>query len=147
MRCAMQCNQNRQCRTFDYDQLSLICRLFEGEFSTGTVLNNPTSLSSSRIGGILYDTTDTLQQYSSYNQSCDQCGIGVNRYLQCINNTCQCPPHTYWNGQMCLNQVYNGSQCNYSSACRQDFNLTCSNQTNTCIGPKAATVGGTVSLA
>ena len=130
--CAMQCNQNRQCRTFDYDQSSLVCRLFEGEFSTGTVLNNST-LSSSRVGSIVYDTTDTLQSYSAYNQNCDKCGNGINRYLQCINNSCQCPPNTYWNGQMCLNQLYNRSICNYPLDCRQDLNLTCSNRTKTCI--------------
>lgn len=139
LRCAMKCNQNRQCRTFDYDQASLVCRIFEGEISTGSILNNSVSLVSSRIGSIRYNTTDTLEQYSSYNQTCNQCGIGVNRYLQCINNTCQCPPHTYWNGQICLNQVYNGSYCTSSPACRQDFNLTCFNQTSTCIA-------GTVSL-
>jgi hypothetical protein len=142
LQCAIQCNQNRQCRTFDYDQSSLVCRQFEGEFLTGTVLNNSTLLSS-RIGSILYDTTDTLQFYSSYNQTCDQCGIGINRYLQCINNTCQCPPNTYWNGQMCSNQLYKGAICNYSSACRPDLNLTCSTQTNTCV---VSTVAGRVSL-
>ena len=134
LQCAMYCNQNCRCRTFDYDKSSLVCRLFEGEVSTGTVLNNST-LSSSRVGSVRYSTTDTLQSYSSYNQSCDQCGLGMNRYLQCINNSCRCPPNTYWNGQICLNQLYNGSSCNYSSDCRQDLNLTCSNQTKTCIFP------------
>ena len=134
IQCVMQCNLNRRCRTCDYDESSLVCRLFEGEFSTGTVLNNQT-LSSSRVIGILYDTTDTHQSYSAYNETCDQCGMGINRYLQCINNSCQCPPNTYWNGRMCLNQQYNGSACNYPSDCRQDLNLTCSNQTRTCIFP------------
>ena len=143
LQCAMQCNQNRQCRTFDYDRLSLVCRQFEGDISTGTILSNSTALSSSRIGGIRYNTTNVLAQYSSYNQTCDQCGIGVNRYLQCINNTCQCPPHTYRNGQMCWNQVYNGSYCTSPLACRNDFNLTCFNQTSTCI---SSTIAGTVSL-
>ena len=142
LQCAMQCNQNRQCRTFDYDGSSLVCRQFEGELSTGTVLNNSTLLSS-RIGSIVYNTSDALQLYASYNQTCDRCGVGINRYLQCINNTCQCPSNTYWNGQMCSNHLYNGSNCNYSSACRQDLNLTCSSQTNTCI---VSTVAGTVSL-
>ena len=143
LRCSMQCNQNRQCRTFDYDRSSLVCRQYEGEFSTGTVLNDSIPFSS-RIGSILYNTTDTLQLYSSYNHTCDQCGIGMNRYLQCTNNTCQCPPDTYSNGQMCSNQLYNGSVCNYSSACRQDLNLTCSNRTKTCIVSRL--VAGTVSL-
>ena len=142
LRCAMQCNQNRQCRTFDYDQSSLVCRQFEGDISIGTVLNNSISLSS-RIGSVRCNTSDALQQYSSYNQTCDRCGIGINRYLQCINKTCQCPLHTYWNGQMCSNQLYNGSKCNASSACRQDLNLICFSQTNTCMVP---IVGGTVSL-
>jgi hypothetical protein len=128
----MMCNQNRQCRTFDYDQSSMICRLFEGQLSTGTILYNATLLSS-RIGAIIYNTTLASKLYSSYNQTCDQCSITGNRYLQCVNNTCQCPIHTYWNGQMCSNQLYNGSNCSPSTvSCRQDLNLTCSNQTNTC---------------
>jgi hypothetical protein len=94
LRCTMMCNQNRQCRTFDYDQSSLICRIFEGELSTGTILTNVTSLTS-RIGAIIYNTAIVPQLYSSYNQKCDQCSVGGNRYLQCINNTCQCPTHTY----------------------------------------------------
>ena len=143
LRYAMHCNQSCRCRTFDYDQSSLVCRQFEGEFSTGTVLNNSTSSSPSRVGSIRYTTTDVLQQYSAYTQSCGQCGIDVNRHLQCINNSCRCPPNTYWNGQICLNQLYNGSSCNCSSECRQDLNLTCSNQTKTCIVPR---VEGNVSF-
>ncbi len=133
LQCSMMCNQNRQCRTFDYDQSSLICRLFEGELSTGTILYNTTSLTS-RIGAIIYNTTIVPGLYSSYNQTCDQCSISGNRYLQCLNGTCQCPIHTYWNSQICSNQLYNGSNCSSSTlSCRQDLNLTCSNQTNSCI--------------
>ncbi|CAF1077798.1 unnamed protein product [Adineta steineri] len=95
LRCSMLCNQNRQCRTFDYDLSSLVCRLFGSEYSTGTILTNASSLTS-RIGAILYNTTTTSQFYSAYNQTCDQCNTGDNRYLQCINNTCRCPLHTYW---------------------------------------------------
>lgn len=142
VQCAMQCNQNVRCRTCDYDKSSRVCRLFEGEFSTGTLLNNST-LSSSRVISILHDTADAHQSYSAYNETCDQCGVGINRYLQCINNTCQCPPNTYWNGRICLNQKYNGSSCNFSSECRQDLNLTCSTQTRTCTVSKPA---GTDSL-
>ncbi|CAF0789528.1 unnamed protein product [Adineta steineri] len=130
-RCSMLCNQNRQCRTFDYDQSSLVCRLFESEYSTGTILTNSSSFTS-RIGAILYNTTATSQFYSVYNQTCDHCSTGSNRYLQCINNTCQCPLNTYWNGQKCLNQVYDGSNCSSTLSCRQDLNLTCYPQTNTC---------------
>ena len=131
LRCAMQCNQNRQCRTFDYDSSSLDCRLFEGDISTGTVLNHSIP-SSSRIGSIRLSTPDALEQYASHNQTCDRCGLGVNRYLQCTSDRCQCPVHTYWNGQICSNQLYNGSACNSSSECRQDLNLTCSSTTKTC---------------
>ena len=130
----MKCNEDRQCRTFDYDQSSRLCRIFEGEFSTGNVITT-SSLSSSRIGAIRYNTTDTAQSFLSYNKTCEHCSNGGNRYLQCMNNRCQCPPNTYWNGQMCLNQLYNGSNCSYtmSTTCREDLNLTCWNQTNTCV--------------
>ena len=130
IRCTMQCNQNRRCRTFDYDSSSLVCRLFEGQFSTGTVLHNET-LPSSRIGAILFNTDAKI--YSSYNQTCDQCNMGSNRYLECINGSCQCPLNNFWNGETCLNQLYDGSNCNFSlPSCRQDFNLSCSSATNTC---------------
>ena len=98
---AQQCNQNRPCRTFDYDRVSGVCRLFEGEFSTGTIMTNGTS-SPSRIGYMVY----TADLFASYNQTCDQCSEASNRYLQCLNNVCQCLPNTYWDGQMCLNQLF-----------------------------------------
>lgn len=130
--CSMMCNLNRQCRTFDYDQLSLICRLFEGEVSTGTVLTNSTSLTS-RVGAIIYDITIIPQLYSAYDQACDQCTTFGNRYLQCMNNSCQCPQNTYWTGQICANQGYNGSNCSSSMlSCRGDLNLTCSSKTKLC---------------
>ena len=133
IRCSMKCNQDRQCRTFDYDQSSCICRLFEGELSTGTVITN-SALPSSRVGAIRYNISQTAQSYLSYNKTCNQCKSGKNRYLQCLNNTCQCPYNTYWNGQMCLNQLYNGSNCSYGlPSCREDLNLTCWNQTKTCV--------------
>ena len=129
LRCAKECNQIRLCRTFDYDRQSCVCRLFEGEFSTGTSLMNGTSVSS-RIGYIDY----TANLFASFNQTCDQCSNANNRYLQCTNNVCQCLPNTYWDGQMCSNQLFNGSICASSSAsCRQDLNLTCSTQTNRCV--------------
>jgi len=121
----MMSNQNRQCRTFDYDQSSLICRLFEGELSNGTILNNSTFLTS-RIGTINYNNIISSQLYSSYNQTCNQCNIGGNRNLEFLNNTCQCPIHTVSNSQMCMNQLYNGSNCSFSTS-------SCSNQTNLCI--------------
>ena len=131
--CLIHCHQNRQCRTFDYDESSRICRLFEGDFSTGTVTAN-SNLSSSRVGAILYNTAHTAQSYLLYNETCDQCSTNTNRYLQCRNNTCQCPENTYWNGQVCLNQLYNGSNCSHGwSSCREDLNITCSHRTDTCV--------------
>ena len=93
LKCSMQCNQNRQCRTFDYDQSTRICRLFEGEFTTGTLITNST-LSSSRVGAVNYDTAHVKQSYLSYNKTCGHCGRGANRYPQCLNNSCQCPRNT-----------------------------------------------------
>lgn len=127
LRCTMMCNQNRQCRTFDYDQSFLTCRLFEGVLSSGTIVYNSTTMTS-RIGAINYNTT----LYSAYNQTCDQCTDGGNRYLQCTNSRCQCPMNTYWNSQMCANQFFNGSNCSSALACRQDQNLTCYSPTSTC---------------
>ncbi|CAF1077668.1 unnamed protein product, partial [Didymodactylos carnosus] len=118
--CAQTCNLNSLCRTLDYDTLSKRCRLFEGEITTGQVNRSAAVPSTSRVGSIAY----TQQLYLVYNQTCNQCQI--NRYLLCINNTCQCPPHTYWNGSMCLNQGYNGSSCQNGEWCRNDKNITCS---------------------
>ena len=133
LHCAQECNQNRACRTFDHDRLSDVCRLFEGEFSTGTGLTDGTPLSS-RIGYIVY----TADLFVSHNRTCDQCSQASNRYLQCQNNVCQCLPNTYWDGQMCLNQLFNGSMCNVSwVSCREDFNLTCSSQSNSCVALQA----------
>lgn len=141
-KCAMHCNRNRQCRTFDYDRSSLVCRLFEGEITTGLVLNVSIPFSS-RVGSIQSDTILAVAQYAPFNQPCNQCSIGVNRYLECKDNTCQCPQNTYWNGQLCLNQLYNGSQCNTTVACRSDLNFTCWIQTRTCMIQKR---GGKVSF-
>ncbi|CAF4574497.1 unnamed protein product, partial [Didymodactylos carnosus] len=106
--------------TFDYDTLSKRCRLFEGEITTGKVNRSAAIPSTSRVSSIAY----TQHLYLAYNQTCDQCQI--NRYLLCINQTCQCPPHTYWNAWMCLNQGYNGSLCQNDQWCRTDKNITCS---------------------
>ncbi|CAF4490280.1 unnamed protein product, partial [Didymodactylos carnosus] len=118
--CAQTCNVNSLCRTFDYDTLSKRCRLFEGEITTGKVNRSAAIPSTSRVSSIAY----TQQLYLAYNQTCDQCQI--NRYLLCVNQTCQCPPHTYWNAWMCLNQGYNGSLCQNDEWCRTDKNITCS---------------------
>jgi hypothetical protein len=114
---SLACNLNVQCRTFDYDSSSLVCRLFEGAFETGcSVPVSPTS----RIGFLKY--TPTL--FTAFQQSCSQC---INsRYLTCSNSTCQCPLHSFWNGNQCENQRYENASCSNNEWCRNDlFGLIC----------------------
>ncbi|CAF1079416.1 unnamed protein product [Didymodactylos carnosus] len=114
--CSQSCNLNRQCRTFNYDSLTLQCKLYKSDYTTGTIAS--ASLSS-RVGALAYRPS----YYFNYNQTCGLCE--QYRYLICSNGTCQCPLGTFWNGQICLNLLYNGSQCRMDSWCRQDLNLTC----------------------
>ncbi|CAF3538088.1 unnamed protein product [Rotaria sp. Silwood1] len=135
MSCAQQCNLNVLCRVFVYDEITLNCQLYQSDLSSGNITTVPTS--TSRVGCIRYQP----QLYLNYNQTCNQCQ--VNRYLTCQNARCQCPPPTtFWNGQMCQNQLSYGETCNSSSWCRQDWNLTCvfgSCQPNTAICKLGAT--------
>jgi hypothetical protein len=130
--CSMSCNQNPRCRTFDFDQSTRICRLFESELSTGTLLSNA-SLVSSRVGAVRYDTDRVIQTYKSLNRTCNESQLGYHRYLQCSSHRIECPSLTFWNGQKCTNQFYSGSQCNNSNDCRVDLNLMCSNQSHKCV--------------
>ena len=131
MRCLMQCNQNLQCRTINYDQSSQICQLFEGELSTGTLIIN-TSLPFARASAVRFNTESVSQSYTSYNQTCDRCTSGENRYVRCWNSTCQCPSKTFWNSKICQNKMHSGSSCLVSAACREDLTFTCSDQTRRC---------------
>ena len=70
--------------------------------------------------------------YISYNLSCNMSGstssLMYDRYLLCntITNMCTCPPMTYWNGNICMNQGYTGSRCTSAMPmCRLDLNLSC----------------------
>lgn len=129
MRCLKQCNQNPQCRTFDFDTQSTRCRLFEGAASTGQLVAS-TSLFS-QVGSVVFDAS----QYSAYGLSCDHCQM--NRYLLCVNQVCTCPLHTYWNGLLCENQKYAGSSCNLPDECRvESFNLSCSPKTCSVTGKR-----------
>ena len=65
--CAQNCNLDPRCRTFDYDENSEECRLFEGQFNTGTTIF---SNSRSKVGAILY--FEELFD-NKFNESCDQC--------------------------------------------------------------------------
>jgi hypothetical protein len=112
------CNLNIQCRTFDYDSSSLICRLFEGALNTGYTVP---AASTSRIGSLAY----TPVLFTTFNQPCSECL--ESRYLTCSNNTCQCPLHSFWDGNQCENQRYDNASCLNNQWCRNDLlGLFCS---------------------
>jgi hypothetical protein len=121
---SLACNRNIQCRTFDYDSSSRVCRLFEGALETGyTVSAAPTS----RVGSVQYLSIF----FNAFQQPCSQCT--EDRYLTCLNNTCQCPLHSFWNGSQCENQRYENESCLNDEWCRHDpFGLVCS-VANVCI--------------
>lgn len=112
------CNLNVQCRTFDYDSSSLLCRLFGGAFSTGHVVP---AVTTSRIGFVEY----LPLIFKNFGQPCSQ--NLANRYMACLNNTFECPLHSYWSGSVCENQRYENASCLNDDWCRNDpFGLTCS---------------------
>ncbi|CAF0979687.1 unnamed protein product [Adineta steineri] len=117
-RCAIACHNQWACRTFDYDSISQRCRLYEGDLTTGSIV---TSSSASSIVMSIELSSNTCA--STHNQPCEACIDS--RYEQCLNNICQCPPRTYWNGSECLLQLFQNQTCTQADACRKDFNLTC----------------------
>lgn len=131
LKCAIACHNKIACRTFDYDSISFRCRLFEGDLTTGSV-NSSSSSTNSTVMTIAYSS----DLYTSHNQECQQCIDS--RYEQCINNICQCPSHTFWNGSQCLLQLFLNQTCSNEQGCRKDLNLTCLsyylNIFTTCIG-------------
>ena len=119
-RCAAACDQLVSCHTFDYDSTSKQCRLFAGDFSTGSIILSSSSTSSVgtiRISANLYSSIHNLPC-----QFCEQ-----NRYEVCFMNTrtYQCPEHTYWNEYMCALQLFTNDTCENAIQCRSDLNLTC----------------------
>ncbi|CAF1507059.1 unnamed protein product, partial [Adineta steineri] len=118
IRCAILCDRNIQCRTFDYDSISKQCRLFEGSIDTGILLSVS---SASVVGSIKIDES----LYDLYNASSDACAN--NRFLvsDTLNDWCHCPIHTYWNESICVNQRYDGEVCANDNWCRTDLNITC----------------------
>jgi hypothetical protein len=115
---SLACYLNVQCRTFDYDSSSLVCRLFEGTLDTGYIVS---AASTSCVGFLKYVPIF----FTAFNQTCSQCT--KNRYLTCSNNTCQCPLHSFWNGSQCVNQRYENASCLSNEWCRNDpFGLICS---------------------
>ena len=86
-----------ECRTFNFDKDTKQCQLLEGDtIATGSIIPS----SSSPIAGSI----DLLESdYKDYGKSCDHCD--EKRFLRCVNNTCDCRQHTYWNGTLCLPQL------------------------------------------
>jgi hypothetical protein len=117
-KCHYACHMNYVCRVFDYDSVSLRCRLFEGDvITTGAIAISNSS--SSTVGQIQLSSS----LFATYGQPCSSCFSS--RYLTCINSTCTCFQHTYWTGSICASQYLLAGQCLNSSQCRVDLNHTC----------------------
>ncbi|UJR20079.1 hypothetical protein I4U23_023211 [Adineta vaga] len=116
--CTTICHSTTRCRIFDYDDQTHQCRLFEGDLTTmGSIIVS--SSSQSRVGSIQMSG----QQFLNVGQPCSFCQ--GNTYLICLNTTCQCPLHTYFDGIICRSQRLLGATCNTSRECRTDLNYTC----------------------
>jgi hypothetical protein len=107
--CHLECNKRADCRTFDYDM------------TTGSIVASPSKPQSS-VGTIQLSPSIYV---NINNQSCDKCF--QSRYETCDTNssTCQCPLKSYWNGSMCLAQLFLNQTCSQDDMCRSDLNLTC----------------------
>ncbi|CAF4623809.1 unnamed protein product, partial [Rotaria socialis] len=118
--CAATCSQNPPCRTFDYDSSSHRCRLFEADLVNGAII--AVASQTSIVGSVILSAS---LYASMYNQSCSACQ--ENRYQTCSSTTnrCQCPGNSYWNGSMCLLQLFENATCSQIDACRSDLNLSC----------------------
>jgi len=116
--CAFACvMQLPYCHTIEFDSTTLQCRLFEADLTTAQIIPS-TSLS---VSVAIIDLVPEL--FTGYNQPCSQC-VG-NRFLTCINHTCQCASNTYFDGSICKLKQFTGPACNSSDMCRTDINLTC----------------------
>lgn len=116
--CAKQCLTIRNCRTFNFDNQTKSCRLYEGDIdSTGSI---GASLSAQSICGSLRLDVKYFLHYGQYCTYCED-----SRYLTCINSSCQCSSRTYFDGTICRSQKLNGSGCSGHIECRHDLNLTC----------------------
>jgi len=116
--CAQNCHSNALCRIFDFDNQSGRCRIFEGDVVTmGSIIAS--SSSESYAGYVELNP----EQFAYQGQSCSFCE--GSRYLRCINSTCQCQPHTFFDGSMCRSQNLLGTECINGTECRMDLNFTC----------------------
>ena len=119
--CNLECNKRIDCRTFDYDEDSRQCRLWDADTTTGFIVASSTKPRSS-VGSIKLSPSIYAD---IHNQSCDKCA--QSRYEMCDtnSNTYQCPSKTFWNGSMCSAQLLRNQICTRVDACRSDLNLTC----------------------
>lgn len=111
-RCARVCALTEGYRTFDFNSsISDLCRLFEGDQTTGEII------SSSSLTSIVGSISITSSLFSAF---------GNTPYLLSnINNTCQCRSYTYWDGTMCQLKQFTGASCTANNQCLTDLNLTC----------------------
>jgi hypothetical protein len=116
--CAQNCHSNALCRIFDFDAQSGRCRIFEGDVATmGSIVVS--SFSQSYVGYVELNP----DQFAYHGHPC--CLCDGSRYLTCINSTCQCQPHTFFDGSMCRSQKLLGTECITGTECRMDLNFTC----------------------
>ena len=116
--CARLCLDHLQCRTFDFDQDTITCQLFEGSIDIGTLIVSP---SSSVVGWIDIQPSDYLLYHASF----DRCVNHRYLYSDVVTGLCVCPAHTVWNGSLCVNQRFEGDSCVNDAWCRLDLNLRC----------------------
>lgn len=116
--CANTCNTMAQCRTMNYNPDTAECRLYKGDMdSTGLVV--PSTSPRSTCASVILAAEDFL----AYGQACSYCQDS--RYLRCLNFTCQCQLHHYFDGRICRSQKFNGSACTDDIQCRNDMGLIC----------------------
>jgi len=116
--CIHRCNENPLCRTFDYNTEPNWCRLFELEPSPGQIMHDPSRLSQAGYVQLIPNL------YSAFNHTCNYCA--KERYLFCIQNSCQCSRNCFWDGSVCRKRKYAGSLCENNNECRTaDYNLAC----------------------
>jgi hypothetical protein len=120
MLCSVACNQQPSCHAFDYDSISGRCRLFEGDLTTGSII-------SSALVGSIAGIVDLLPSLfaQTHNQLCQPCQESRYEICSADTNTCQCRPHTFWNGSICSLQLFENDTCSQIDSCRADLNLTC----------------------
>ncbi|CAF1561788.1 unnamed protein product, partial [Adineta steineri] len=136
-------NKRITCRTFDFDADSLQCRLWEMDTTTGSIVASPSKPRSS-VGSVQISPNNYV---NIHNQSCNHCDQSRYEICNVNSSTCQCPPFTYWNNEMCMIQLFQGQLCSNTYACRTDLNLSCQptcNFTYQCSASPTAGIGLTV---